>query len=276
MNVLELYSGTGSIGKVCEKLGWTPISVDLELPATHECDIMDFDYKQYPKDYFSIVWASPPCTHYSSLQNCWIGRKKKDGILNTKETIEEKRKESDKLILKTLEIIDYFNPEVWFMENPQRGQLKDRDVVKGIPFYDVSYCMYSDWGYEKRTRIWTNKKDWINLICDKSGACGNMIEIPTDGAVRHDTGKPLKCDTRKLHNNLLCKSETLRAIKKHKLNVSKDVHTVGENFGKKHKKGIGIGKKETDAGQVSVKGGGTNRLERYRIPEDLILSLFLD
>ena len=60
MNVLELFSGTGSIGKVCDKLGWDAISVDLELPATHECDVMDFDYKQYPKDYFSIVWASPP------------------------------------------------------------------------------------------------------------------------------------------------------------------------------------------------------------------------
>ena len=298
MNVLELYSGTGSVGKVCEKLGWTPISVDLELPATHECDIMDFDYKQYPKDYFSIVWASPPCTYYSTLQNCWIGRKKKDGIIYTREIIEEKRKESDKLILKTFEIIDYFNPDVWFMENPQTGQLKDRDVVKDIPFYDVSYCMYSDWGYEKKTRIWTNKKDWINLICDKSGACGNMIEIASEGYIRPNTGKPLKCDTRKLHNRQLCNTKTNQALKKvrhlhknncgnteklqavrqyqkHQLNVSKDVHTVGENFGKKHKKGIGIGKKETDAGQVSVLGGGTNRLDRYRVPEDLILSLFI-
>ena len=249
MNVLELFSGTHSIGKVCEKLGWNAISVDLELPATHECDIMDFDYKQYPKDYFSCITASPPCTYYSNLQNCWIGRKKKDGIIYTKEIIEEKRKESDKLILKTLEIIDYFNPEVWFMENPQRGQLKDRDVVKGIPFYDVSYCMYSDWGYEKRTRIWTNKKDWINLICDKSGACGNMIEIPSNGVV--------KADTRNLHKNNCGNTEKLQALRR-------------------HQKGIGLGKKETDAGQVSVAGGGTNRLERYRIPEDLILSLFLD
>ena len=178
MNVLELFSGTKSIGKVCDKLGWNAISVDLELPASHECDIMDFDYKQYPKDYFSIVWASPPCTYYSSLQNCWLGRKKKDGILFTKEILENHRKESDKLILRTFEIIDYFNPDLWCLENPQRGTLKDRDIMKYIPYYDVSYCMYSDWGYEKRTRIWTNKKDWNNLICDKSGSCGNMIIIP--------------------------------------------------------------------------------------------------
>ena len=26
------------------------------------------------------------------------------------------------------------------------------------PYYDVDYCMYSNWGYRKRTRIWTNLK----------------------------------------------------------------------------------------------------------------------
>tara|TARA_R100001594_G_scaffold127738_1_gene165582 strand:- start:414 stop:1232 length:819 start_codon:yes stop_codon:yes gene_type:complete len=272
MNVLELFSGTHSVGKVCVELGWNVVSVDNELPATHEIDILDFNYKEYPKDYFSIVWASPPCTFYSTLQNCWLGQKKADGILFTKEVLEAKRQESDKLIQRTLEIIDYFNPELWCIENPQTGTLKNREIVKGLPYYDVSYCMYSDWGYEKKTRIWTNKKDWKNLICDKSGACGNMIEIPTDGAVRHDTGKPLKCKTRKLHNNLLCKSETIRAIRKHKLNVANDVHTIGEK--KKHKKSACGGSSKINGSWVSR--GVPNQLDRYRIPPDLIFSLFLD
>jgi len=265
MNVLELFSGTGSVGKVCNQLGWNVISVDLELPATHQCDIMDFDYKQYPKDYFSIVWGSPPCTYYSHLQNCWIGRKKKDGILYTKEILEKNMNEADKLVLKTFEIIDYFKPELWCVENPQTGNLKHREIMKDIPFYDVDYCMYSDWGYKKRTRIWTNKINWDNKLCDGSGACGNMIIIPTAGAKRHDTGKPLKCDTRKLHTNNCGKTETLQTLRKHKLNVSKDVHTIGEKKGKKHKTDV-----STDF------GSGTDRLDRYRIPEDLIFSLFLD
>jgi hypothetical protein len=58
--------------------------------------------------------------------------------------------EADKLILKTFEIINYFDPYLWFVENPQTGKLKDRKIMKNIPFYDVSYCMYSDWGYEKK------------------------------------------------------------------------------------------------------------------------------
>ena len=222
LKVLELFSGTHSVGKCCESLGWNVVSLDLELPADHQIDIMNFDYKQYPQNSFDIIWASPPCTYYSQLQNCWIGRKIRDGTIVSKEWIEEQRKESDKLIRKTLEIIDYFKPEYWFMENPQRGQLKDREVVKGLNYYDVSYCMYSDWGYEKRTRIWTNKKNWNNLICDKSGSCGNMIE-------------------------------------------------------RKHKKVCDGGyDKRRHSNCVQNVGGGTNRLDRYRIPPDLIYSLFLE
>ena len=219
MNVLELFSGTGSIGKVCEKLGWNSISVDLELPATHECDIMDFDYKQYPKDYFSIVWASPPCCSFSILQGSWIGRHKRvDGVLVlfTEEQRQLDMLEGDQLVKRTLEIIDYFNPEIWFMENPQSGKLKDRDFMKDIPYYDVDYCKYSDWGYRKRTRIWTNKKDWNNLMCKKD--CGYIIEG------------------------------------KHKNNLGNDVF---KKDGKKVSKNY-------------------NQKEKYRIPEDLILSLFLE
>jgi len=258
VKVLELFSGTGSVGKCCKQLGWDVVSVDMLLPADHECDIMDFDYKQYSKDEFDIVWASPPCTEYSNLQSCWLGRKKKDGIIYTKEIMEKNMNEADKLVLKAFEIIDYFNPEYWFLENPATGKLKHRDIMKDKPFYDVSYCMYSDWGYEKKTRIWTNKKDWNNKICDKSGACGNMMN----------------------------------SQQKHKINVSKEVHTIGE---RKHKIRIdGCSKWVMDNGKLincaSVKlkekykdypnvkqvNNGTNKLDRYRIPEDLIFSLFLD
>ena len=269
INVLELFSGTKSVGKVCDSLGWNSVSVDLLLPADHEVDILQFDYKQYPKDYFDIVWASPPCTEYSNLQNCWIGRKKKDGITVTKEIIEEKMNESDKLILKTLEIIEYFNPVLWFMENPQTGKLKNREVVKGLPFYDIDYCMYSDWGYKKRTRIWTNKKDWDNKLCDGSGSCGNMIETQHQKVLANGyemiDGKKVLCNTKKKRDNL----------RKHKLNVSKEVHTIGER-----KKKYTQHKTTADGGYDKRRKypihNGTTKMDRYRIPEDLIYSLFLD
>ena len=219
---LELFSGTKSVGKVCDQLDWDTVSVDLIMEADHKCDIMDFNYQQYPKDHFDLIWASPPCTNYSALKKCWYGRKLKTGIVYTKEQNEKEQDEADLLVLKTLEIIKYFDCQYWFMENPKTGNLKNREIMKDIPFYDVDYCMYSDWGYKKRTRIWTNKEDWENKLCDNSGSCGNMLNE------------------------------------------------------KQHLKAIGIGADANAKGQKSVAGGGTNRLERYRIPEDLIFSLFLE
>ena len=219
MRVLELFSGTKSVGKCCSELGWESISVDLELPANHKVDIMEFNYKQYPKDHFDIVWASPPCCSYSKLQTTWFGRKRK-GVIFTREIWEEEMKESDKLVKKTFEIIEYFNPDLWFVENPQTSELKKRDFMKDIPFYDVDYCKYSNWGYRKRTRIWTNKKNWINFICHND--CDNMI-------------------------------------------------------GTLHKRNLGNTACNKRANLMNVcKCNLTTLHERYRVPEDLIFSLFLE
>ena len=219
MKVLELFSGTGSVGKCCKSLGWEVVSVDMILPADHQVDIMDFDYKQYKKNEFDIVWASPPCTNYSKLQDSWIGRMRK-GEIYTREIQEKEMKEDDKLVLRTLEIINYFNPEYWFIENPAGSKMKDRPFMKDLPNYVVDYCMYSDWGYRKRTRIWTNKKDWNALKCDKN--CGNMV-------------------------------------------------------GNLHKTNLGNADRFKIANIKNVnKYNATNQQDRYRIPEDLIYSLFMD
>ena len=92
MNVLELFSGTGSVGKVCKEIGWQVTSLDIDPRADINCDILEWDYKQLPKNSFDIVWGSPPCENYSSIKNCWLGRKIKIGgvmTLYTKEIRDE-------------------------------------------------------------------------------------------------------------------------------------------------------------------------------------------
>ena len=194
MNVLELFSGTGSIGKCCKELGWVSVSVDMIMEAEHKCDIMDFDYKQYDKDYFDIVWASPPCTEYSKA--------KSRGIRDIEG--------ANKIVLKTIEIINYFNCKYWFIENPQTGKLKDQSFMKDFKFVDGDYCMYGT-PYRKRTRFWTNKDCQLKL-CDKK--CGSFID-------------------------------------------GKHVGSCGNGYKKYSNKSY-------------------TKEEKYRIPEDLIYSLFLD
>ena len=50
MRLLELFCGTGSIGRAFERRGFEVISVDIDkkAKATHTCDITEFDYRQYP------------------------------------------------------------------------------------------------------------------------------------------------------------------------------------------------------------------------------------
>ena len=133
MKLLELFSGTGSVGKVFKESGWTVVSLDRDLDADIKTDIMDWDYKaMYEPGSYDVLWTSPPCTEYSFVQ-C------------------------------TLDIIDYFQPKVWFLENPQTGLLKGQPMMQDKPFTDVDYCRYG-MPYRKRTRIWNNVSNLYHLV----------------------------------------------------------------------------------------------------------------
>ena len=115
MKVLELFSGTGSIGKVCKELGYEVVSLDLKN-ADINTDVIKWDYKkQYKEGDFDIIWASPPCDTFSILRRCWVGRKLKahgEEII-TKEILDRDMMEIGVPILrKTQEIIDYFKPSL--------------------------------------------------------------------------------------------------------------------------------------------------------------------
>jgi site-specific DNA-cytosine methylase len=175
MQCLELFCGTKSIGKLLEKNNYRVISLDFnkKYKPTHCIDILKFNYKQYPVGYFDIIWGSPDCRFYSKFQYCWLGRKKKDGEIWTREKLEQNRLDSDKLLVKIFEIIDYFKPKLWCLENPQTGDMKNRIPMKNKPFYDADYCRYSSWGYKKPTRFWTNRTGLKLKRCTKN--CRNMV-----------------------------------------------------------------------------------------------------
>ena len=91
MNLLELFSGSGLVGIVARSLGFNVIFLDMKN-ADINCDILEWDYKPFDRNHFDFIWSSPPCTE------CSIA--KTTGIRNIEY--------ANSLVLKTLEIVEYF------------------------------------------------------------------------------------------------------------------------------------------------------------------------
>ena len=162
MRLLELFSGaaygSGSIGNVFKRsYEVTSLDSDPKARATITCDIMDWDYKVYEPGYFDVIWASPPCTEFS--------------VLKTSGTRDFAK--ADGIVRRTLAIIDYSRPRLFFCENPQTGLLKTRPYMQGLPSVTLDYCKYGT-PYRKRTQVWTNCSYWTpRPLCRRD--CGHVI-----------------------------------------------------------------------------------------------------
>ena len=164
-HLLELFSGTGSIGKVFRAAGWRVTSVDCEprFGPTICCDVLQLEPGMVEGN-VDLIWASPPCTMYSIARTTAKTPRDLDG--------------SDLLVQKVIDLAD----QLWcyyFMENPHSGLLKSRNVVQGIPMCVVDYCMYAGGDFphkaRKRTSVWTNTS-WTpeRRLCSKD--CGHCVD----------------------------------------------------------------------------------------------------
>ena len=161
-HALDLFSGKGSVTQALQKNNFHVISVDInaKFNPTHSVDILSWDFRQYPPGYFKVIAAHVPCNEYS--------RAKTVGSRNFEE--------SDKLVKRTLEIVEYFQPELWWLENPRTGFLSRRACVQHLPYIDFDYCQFSDWGYQKPTRFWgsDNLTRLTSKVCDGKN-CPNLL-----------------------------------------------------------------------------------------------------
>ena len=162
---LFLCSGTGSVGEPFREAGWDVTDVDWDGRFKPEIvtDITKWDYKSaFKPGHFDVVWASPDCRMYSRARTT-------GGPRNFES--------SDRLVQACRDIIDYLQPNCWFIENPDSGLLKTRPCIEGLPYVRVEYCMYGC-PYRKRTRLWTNCTHWTPKMCDRSH-CINGKHIAT-------------------------------------------------------------------------------------------------
>lgn len=174
--MFELFKGTGSVGKVANKLGFNVVSLDLDPIYTPEIetDILVWDYKKWIKENNFIpdfIWASPPCNTFSPLVYRLKERNPKTAI-----PYSARAKQGTDILYKTLEIISYckkINPNLLYcIENP-RGMMRNDKIMKKLPFRaSTRYCLYDDLK-NKPTDFWSNFP--LDLIYETN--CGNKKTI---------------------------------------------------------------------------------------------------
>lgn len=171
LNVIELFSGSGTISKEFKKRGHNVFSIDIRKrkgicePSLRK-DILELKREDIPFKNIDVIWASPPCDVFSH-SGIWY-HWNKDGSPKT-----EKAKEHLKILNKTLKLIESLSPEYFFIENP-RGKMRYNKSM--INFLIRNNAMtkeltYSSYGSPiiKPTNIFTNALNYIPKPLGKFG-----------------------------------------------------------------------------------------------------------
>jgi hypothetical protein len=154
-NLLELFAGSRSVGKIAESIGVGVFSVDWQnfegIDLAIDIGEMNTSDVPFIPD---VVWASPDCTTYTIA-----------AISTHRNGTEPKTDYAKKCDLVNMHFIDLIrqwqevNPNlVYFIENP-RGMLRKMPFMKEMRRHTIWYCQYGD-DRAKPTDIWTNSKSW--------------------------------------------------------------------------------------------------------------------
>ncbi len=158
---LDLFSGTGSIATAFRRAGHECDSDDLDprFAPTFCVNILEWDYKAMPHGWYDAIWASCPCEQYSIARSNALAPR--DLAL------------ADRLVHRTLEIIEYFQPRAFFLENPAGSLLWRRFRFPLV--VQTSYCSYG-FPYRKHTSIATNLWDFfLRDPCGGASVCAQML-----------------------------------------------------------------------------------------------------
>lgn len=149
--ILSLFDLTGNWSRPYKENGYQVVQIDLQLGQ----DILTWNYKEIPKEKVYGILSACPCTDFALSGARHFARKDKNGST-------EKSKE---LVYKTLEIINYFEPKFWAVENPmsrihkccpELGEVK----YKFNPCDFAGYCKdkieQQENRYNKATWLWGN------------------------------------------------------------------------------------------------------------------------
>ncbi len=180
--IISLFDFTGTWSEPYRRAGYQVVQVDLK----YGFDVLTWKYKEIPKDRVVGILAAPPCTDIAVSGAQYWPKKDKNG--ETTKTV--------KLVRKTLEIVRYFDPKFWAIENPVgRMNALVPELAKFGPVYFHPY-EYGD-AWSKKTGLWgifkmpvkkpvrpkkaTAHGSWIMALGGKSERTKELRSIPPKG-----------------------------------------------------------------------------------------------
>lgn len=167
--VLDVFCGTKSVRRalrdILERsdLDYRVLHLDLDLGRAPDvgCDVRDWkkelvDKLGFREGDFDIIWISPECRRFSRAAH----------------PDDEDIKRALELVICGRDIIDYFKPIAWLMENP-RGRLREQEIMHDIEhlLLSLTYCHYHTLGLYKPTDIWTNVPGIVVDFCCRKTPC---------------------------------------------------------------------------------------------------------
>lgn len=178
MRVLDLFAGLKGWSEPWEGRGHDIITLDND--PKFNCDItvniLEFDYKMLPK--IDVILASPPCEKFSTMgfQYGWFDQFWRDGKWATVPMTPEAELALE-LVERTVQIIKYFGPRWWVIENP-KALLRKTDVIpEAWGPNEIWYCHYGE-HRAKPTDLWGHFPKNFEL----KPPCHNRRESHTDPA----------------------------------------------------------------------------------------------
>ena len=144
-NILSLFDYSGNWSHFYKLSGYQVYQVDKKL----DIDVLELNVRNLPFDECYGILAAPPCTDFASSGAQYWKQKDLDG--RTQQSLE--------LVEKTLELISYYNPQFYAVENPV-GRLQKLLPQLGKVWYFnphefAGYCDNPETeAYTKKTGLW--------------------------------------------------------------------------------------------------------------------------
>lgn len=155
--LISLFDYTGNASKPYQEAGWEVMQVDIQ----HGIDILEWDYKawfrgnydHHPSNLIGLkvgIIAMQPCTAYANSGN----RHKANRLANGEFEYHQK------LVAKTKQIIDHFNPFFWQLENPMTDIHKKNPWIGQRPKFTFDPCDFAGYAPDPEKERY-NKKTWL-------------------------------------------------------------------------------------------------------------------